>query len=50
MMRSWQNDPLTQIGFHLVASGLTWRPGDPERQATACYKLHDVKKLFLKLA
>lgn len=44
------NKALEQVGFNLVAAGLTWCLEDAERSAAAGYELEDVKKLFLKLA
>lgn len=44
------NKALEQVGFHLVASGLTWCLTDPKRSAAAGYDLDDVQRLFLKLA
>ena len=41
---------LDQVGFVLVAAGLTWCLSDPERAAAEGYELEDVKKMFLKLA
>jgi len=41
---------LNQAGFVLVAAGLTWCLSDPERSAAEGYELHDVQKMFLKLA
>lgn len=41
---------LEQVGFHLVAAGLTWCLEDPERSAAEGYELADVQKLFTKLA
>jgi DNA-binding FrmR family transcriptional regulator len=44
------NKALEQVGFNLVAAGLTWCLEDPERSAAAGYELADVQKLFTKLA
>jgi DNA-binding FrmR family transcriptional regulator len=44
------NKALEQVGFVLVAAGLTWCLEDPERSAAAGYDVADVKKMFLKLA
>lgn len=41
---------LEQVGFHLVAAGLTWCLQDPERSAADGYELADVQKMFTKLA
>ena len=38
------------LGFVLVAAGLTWCLEDPSRSAEAGYELADVQKMFLKLA
>lgn len=44
------NKALEQVGFVLVAAGLTWCIEDPDRSAAAGYDLADVQKMFLKLA
>ena len=44
------NKALEQVGFHLVAAGLTWCLQDPERSAAEGYELADVQKMFTKLA
>jgi DNA-binding FrmR family transcriptional regulator len=44
------NKALEQVGFHLVAAGLTWCLTDQERSAAAGYDLGDVQRMFLKLA
>jgi len=41
---------LEQVGFVLVAAGLTWCLQDPARSAEQGYDLADVQKMFLKLA
>jgi DNA-binding FrmR family transcriptional regulator len=41
---------LQQVGFNLLAAGLTWCLEDPARSAAAGYDLADVQKLFTKLA
>jgi len=41
---------LEQAAFLLVAAGLTWCVGDPERAAAEGYALADVQKMFMKLA
>ena len=41
---------MEQIGFVLVAAGLTWCVSDPDRAAAEGYALEDVQKMFLKLA
>jgi DNA-binding FrmR family transcriptional regulator len=44
------NKALEQVGFVLVAAGLTWCLEDPERSAGRGYDVADVQKMFLKLA
>ena len=44
------NKALEQVGFVMVAAGLTWCLADPERSAAAGYEIADVQKMFLKLA
>ncbi|MFN8052547.1 MAG: metal-sensitive transcriptional regulator [Acidimicrobiales bacterium] len=44
------NKALEQVGFVLVAAGLTWCLEDPSRSAEAGYEVADVQKMFLKLA
>ena len=44
------NKALEQVGFNLVAAGLTWCLEDPERSAAKGYELADVQKMFTKLA
>ncbi len=44
------NKALEQVGFRLVAAGLTWCLQDPERSAADGYELADVQKMFTKLA
>lgn len=44
------NKALEQVGFVLVAAGLTWCLEDPSRSAEAGYDVADVQKMFLKLA
>jgi DNA-binding FrmR family transcriptional regulator len=41
---------LEQVGFRLVASGLTTCLQDPEKAAAEGYPIAEVEKLFLKLA
>jgi DNA-binding FrmR family transcriptional regulator len=41
---------LGQVGFMLVASGLTWCLSHPDEAASEGYALPDVQKMFLKLA
>ena len=41
---------LDQVGFVLVAAGLTWCLSNPERAAAEGYELEDVKKMFPTLA
>jgi DNA-binding FrmR family transcriptional regulator len=44
------NKALEQVGFLLVAAGLTWCLDDPDRSRAAGYDIADVQKMFLKLA
>ncbi len=44
------NKALEQVGFVLVAAGLTWCLDDPVRSRDAGYEVADVQKMFLKLA
>ncbi|CAB4541608.1 unannotated protein [freshwater metagenome] len=44
------NKALEQVGFVMVAAGLTWCLEDPERSTAAGYAVADVQKMFLKLA
>ena len=44
------NTALEQVGFDLVAAGLTWCLANPEQSAKEGYALEDVQKMFLKLA
>jgi DNA-binding FrmR family transcriptional regulator len=44
------NKALEQVGFVMVAAGLTWCLEDPDRSAAAGYEVADVQKMFLKLA
>ena len=41
---------LEQVGFRLLASGLTSCLQDPERAAADGYPVEEVERLFLKLA
>lgn len=41
---------LDQAGFILVAAGLTWCLGDPDRSAAEGYDLDTVQRMFTKLA
>lgn len=41
---------LEQVGFVLVAAGLTWCLANPDSSADEGYSLDDVQKMFLKLA
>jgi DNA-binding FrmR family transcriptional regulator len=41
---------LEQVGFNLVAAGLTWCIGNPEQSKREGYSIDDVQKMFLKLA
>jgi DNA-binding FrmR family transcriptional regulator len=44
------NRALEQVGFVLVASGLTWCVQHPEESSAAGYDVADVQKMFMKLA
>lgn len=44
------NKALEQVGFNLVAAGLTWCLEDPDRSAAQGYELADVQRMFTKLA
>ncbi len=44
------NKALEQVGFKLMAAGLTHCLQDPERAAAEGYPLDEVERLFLKLA
>jgi DNA-binding FrmR family transcriptional regulator len=44
------NKALEQVGFVLVAAGLTWCLEDPERSRAEGYDVSDVQKMFTKLA
>ena len=41
---------LEQVGFSIVAAGLTWCLANPKQSAEEGYAIEDVKKMFLKLA
>ena len=41
---------LEQVGFKMLATGLTSCLEDPKRSAAAGYSVDEVEKLFLKLA
>jgi DNA-binding FrmR family transcriptional regulator len=41
---------LEQVGFHLIASGLTYCLENPEEAAESGYPLDEVQRLFTKLA
>lgn len=41
---------LDQVGFKLVASGLTYCLNEPDRAAEAGYDVEDVQRMFMKLA
>ena len=41
---------LEQVGFHLVAAGLTWCVSNPEQSKKEGYSIEDVQKMFVKLA
>jgi len=44
------NKALEQVGFRLVAAGLTWCVENPEESRAEGYDIADVQQLFLKLA
>ena len=44
------NKALEQVGFRVVAAGLTYCVTNPEEAETAGYALDDVQKMFMKLA
>lgn len=44
------NKALEQVGFVMVAAGLTWCVENPDASAAAGYDVADVQKMFLKLA
>ena len=44
------NRALEQVGFVLVAAGLTWCVEHPEESAAAGYEVADVQRMFMKLA
>jgi DNA-binding FrmR family transcriptional regulator len=41
---------LEQVGFNLIAAGLTWCLENPQRSAAAGYDIADIRRMFLKLA
>lgn len=41
---------LEQVGFRLVASGLTYCVAHPDEAAADGYSLEDVQRMFMKLA
>ena len=41
---------LEQVGFNLVAAGLTWCVSNPEQSKKEGYSIEDVQKMFVKLA
>ncbi len=41
---------LEQVGFSIVAAGLTWCLSNPKQSAEEGYAIEDVQKMFLKLA
>ncbi len=41
---------LEQVGFSIVASGLTWCVQNPKESAKQGYAIEDLQKMFLKLA
>lgn len=44
------NKALEQVGFNLIAAGLTWCLEDPERSAAEGYDLATVQRMFTKLS
>lgn len=44
------NKALEQAGFKLVSAGLTYCLSDPERAEADGYPIHEVEKMFLRLA
>ncbi len=44
------NKALEQVGFRLIASGLTYCLEHPEKAAESGYPLDEVQRLFTKLA
>ena len=44
------NKALEQVGFNLVAAGLTWCISNPEQSKKEGYSIEDVQKMFVKLA
>jgi DNA-binding FrmR family transcriptional regulator len=44
------NKALEQVGFNLVAAGLTWCVSSPEQSKKEGYSIEDVQKMFVKLA
>jgi DNA-binding FrmR family transcriptional regulator len=44
------NKALEQVGFNLVAAGLTWWVSNPEQSKKEGYSIEDVQKMFVKLA
>jgi DNA-binding FrmR family transcriptional regulator len=44
------SNAIDQVGFKLVASGLTYCLNNPEQAAADGYDIDDVQKMFLKLA
>jgi len=43
------NKALEQVGFNLVAAGLTWCISHPEQSKKEGYSIEDVQKMFVKL-
>jgi len=44
------NKALEQVGFNLIAAGLTWCLEDPERSAAEGYDLATVQRMFTRLS
>ncbi len=44
------NKALEQVGFHLLASGMSYCLDNPSGAAEDGYDLEDIKKMFLKLS
>lgn len=44
------NKALEQVGFNLIAAGLTWCLEDPDRSAAEGYDLATVQRMFTKLS
>lgn len=44
------NKALEQVGFNLIAAGLTWCLEEPDRSAAEGYDLATVQRMFTKLS